>query len=107
MSAALLSLLVALVLAAVAVAVLGALTLVPFVLSVDTAEHAGYGTVRWGLASAVCSLVGLGVLYVSHEAGLGPVPELAGLAATWAAPLALRLLGPAGGRLAGARGRHE
>ena len=97
----------ALLLAAVMLAVLGALTLVPFVVTVGLAERRSCGTARWGMVSAACSSVGLGAAVVALRHGLGlPVAAL-GAAATWAAPLALLLLGSGGGRLAGVRGRHE
>ena len=85
-------------------AVLLLLTVAPFVTAVDLAERRGLGTVRWGLAAAACSAVGLGCALVALRAGLGPLPVVVGAVATWAGPLALRLLGSDGGRLAGARG---
>ena len=107
MSDALLSTGAALLLAAVVLAGVGALTLVPFVVTVGLAERRSCGTARWGLASAVSSLVGLGAAAVAVRHGLGLPVAAFGAAATWAAPLAMLLLGTGGGRLAGVRGRHE
>lgn len=107
MIAALLSTGVALLLACAGLAALGLLTLAPFVVAVGLAERRGYGSVRWGAASVLCSLVGLGCVAVALRAGLGLGAAALAAAATWAAPVALLLLGGARGRLAGERGRHE
>jgi hypothetical protein len=51
--------------------------------------------------------VGLAIAYVDLRHGLGPPTLVLGAVATWAAPLALVVLGGAGGRAPGVRGRHE
>ncbi len=99
----------ALALAAVGLAGVLVLTVVPLVVALGLAERVGAGPVRWGAASAAASAVGLGCLLVALRHGLGLVPAAVGALSTWAAPVALVLLGGSGGlpRLAGARGRHE
>lgn len=106
MTAALASTLVALVLAVLALAGLVLLTVVPWTLAVDLAERRGLGTARWGLLAAGCCVLGLGIAGSAFLAGK-PVVGVLGVPASWAAPLALTLLGPAGPRWAGVRGRHE
>lgn len=97
----------AVLLVAAGLAALLALTLVPFVTAVGLAERARLGTARWGVVAGLCSALGLAVAYVSLRHGLGPLVVALGVLATWTAPVALLALGGAGGRLAGARGRHE
>ncbi len=105
MTDALLATAVAVLLAALALAALGLLTVVPWSVTVGLAERRGLGPVRWGAASAACGVVGTLVAVQALRTGPRPVAALLGVAAAWAAPLALRAAGP--GRLAGARGRHE
>lgn len=107
MIAALLSTLAAVLLVAVGLGVLGLVTLAPVLTAVGLAEKHGCGTARWTVAAVLCSLVGLGCAAVALKAGLGVGAASLGAAATWAAPLALLLLGDAGARWAGVRGRHE
>ena len=108
--------LAAVLLAAAALALLGLTTVVPLVVASGLAERRGYGSARWAAVSAACSLAGLGVAAVAVRAGYGPGAAAVGLAATWAAPLALVLLGDVrrtsgagrgAARWAGRRGRHE
>lgn len=107
MTSMVLSVVVAVLLAAVATAGLLAVTLAPYVTTVNLAERHGYGPVRWAVASVASVLVGLTGLAVGLRADLALGVLAGAAAATWAAPVALVLLGGAPGRLAGARGRHE
>ena len=105
MTDALVSTGVAVLLAAAALATLAGLTLGPLVVTLGLAERRGCGTVRWGAASVLASAGGLVVAAAGLHDGLGGVVVFTGLAATWAGPPALLVLGRS--RLAGARGRHE
>ncbi len=106
MTAALGATAAALVLAAVAVAGAVLLTIVPWSVTVGLAERRALGTARWGLLGGACCLLGLAIAGSAALAGRPAVAAL-GLPISWAAPLALVLLGPAGARWAGTRGRHE
>jgi hypothetical protein len=97
---------VAVLLAALALAALAVLTVVPWSVAVTLAERRGLGTARWSLLGGACCLLGLGVAGSAALAGR-PAVAVLGLPVSWAAPLALALLGPAGTRWAGVRGRHE
>ncbi len=106
MTGALTATLVALLLATVAVGGAALLTVVPWTVAVDLAERRALGTTRWGLLAAACCLLGLGIAGSAALAGKPGVAAL-GLPVSWAAPLALTLLGSAGTRWAGVRGRHQ
>lgn len=78
------------VLAALGCAVLLALTVAPFVRSVDLAERKGQSTFAWGgLAAAVA----LAVPYLAVKAHSHPVLLLPLAALAWVVPLGLSLTG--------------
>ena len=82
----LLSLVAALVLAAVGVAVLLALTAAPWWLGVTLAERSGRDPFRWGAVSAGCALGGLAGALLALRADR-PLPLVALAAATcWLGP---------------------
>ena len=91
-----------------ALAVLAALTLVPFVLALRLAERRGYAQARWGALALAGSVLGAAVLLLALRIGGGDL--LAGAAVgvllAYAVPLLLRLvaLDPL---VSGRPGRHE
>lgn len=85
---------------------LAAVTLVPFVLALQTAERRGFSTARWGAVSLVASVAGvlLVLLVLRSEAPRwGVLPPLV---LAWAAPVALWATSGSE-RLGGRAGRHE
>ena len=95
-------------LTAVALALLSAVTLVPFVVALSLAERRGFSTGRWGavtLAGAVTGLLLAGVLLTGDRvpAPLALLPLLLG----WTGPVVLRLLSEQDTALGGRAGRHE
>jgi hypothetical protein len=98
------TLLVVLVLTALACAVGVGLLVAPFVIGVDMAERRGFSTARWGAADLVAVFVALGLAYSLRDSSR--VLLVLPLALCWAVPGVLALLAagqPAGGR----QGAHE
>ena len=93
---------------ALALALLAALTLVPFVLALQMAEHRAFSTGRWGLVALAGSVVGLGLALVFHRSDR--VPDLAALLPlvfTFAGPGILWLLTGEEVAVGGRSGAHE
>lgn len=91
---------------AVAMAVLYALVVVPFLLAVGMAERRGFSTGRWGGLAVVGVLAGLASAYLARKAGVARIAQPLPLLLVLAAPAALWMLDgsePLGGRA----GRHE
>lgn len=91
---------------AVGLAVLYAVTVVPFLLAVGMAERRGFSTGRWGGLALLGVLLGLGLALAVRAADLPRVLQLLALLGVFAAPAALLVL-DSGSRLGGRAGRHE
>jgi len=89
---------------ALALACLAALTLVPFVLALRSAERRGFDPARWGALALAGSVLGVGVVLVALRSSL--VLLLVAVPLAFAGPLALPLL-PADSKLGGRIGRHQ
>ena len=95
-------------LVALAVALLAALTLVPFLVALQMADARRFSTARWGAVTIVASLLGLALaLLVARSDSLPALAVLIPLAVTWAGPAALRLLTGEEELVGGRAGRHE
>ena len=95
-------------LVAVAVALLAAFTLLPFVVALQMADARRFSTARWGAFAIVASLIGLGLaLLVARSDTLPSVGVVIPLAVTWAGPAALWLLTGEEELVGGRAGRHE
>ena len=93
---------------ALALAVLSALTLVPFVVALQMAERRGFPTGRWGAVALVASLLGLGLaLLFSRSDRVPALAALLPLVLTWAGPGALSLLSEDDAEVGGRAGAHE
>lgn len=90
-------------LAAVLLAVLGLLTVAPFVVALGVAERRGLDVTRWGLGAAGCVLGGLLFALLAVRADRTVVLVALALAATWLGPV---LAAGVPRRLGGRRGRH-
>lgn len=105
MTDALLATAAAVALVAVGLAVLGAVSLAPFVAAVNIAERRGLDVARWGLVAAGCVAGGLVAALVAWRAGRPLWLVALAAASTWVGPLLTRRVRP--GRLAGTRGQHS
>lgn len=95
-------------LTALALALLSAVTLVPFVVALSLAERRRFSAGRWGsvtLAGAVGGLLLAGLL-LSGDRVPAPVAVLP-LLLGWTGPAALRLLSAQDTAVGGRAGRHE
>jgi len=93
---------------ALALALLSAVTLVPFVLALQMAEARGFATARWAVVALAGSLLGLGLavlIYTSDR--VLPVAALLPLIFTWSGPAALWLLTGEEKAIGGRAGAHE
>ncbi|MCW2586189.1 MAG: hypothetical protein JWN55_1705 [Frankiales bacterium] len=107
MTALLGSLLVVVLLAVVALALLVAFTVVPFVAATDMAERRGFSTGRWGgLALLGIALAAVGG-YVVHAQGWSLVLWLPVVLLPWSVPALLALMDAAQSHLGGRAGTHE
>ncbi|MGZ6792062.1 MAG: hypothetical protein ACXVFV_03845 [Mycobacteriales bacterium] len=88
MTAVLLAVVTVTVLAALGCALALAVTVVPFVVSVDLAERRGQSTTAWGTLAAV---VALAVPYLALKGHTHPVLLLPVAALAWVVPLGLSL----------------
>ena len=104
----LLAVLVFALLVALGLALLAAVTLVPFVVALRMADARRFSTTRWGAVTIVASLVGLGLalLFVRSDT-LPSIAALLPLTVTWAGPGALWLLTGEEELVGGRAGRHE
>lgn len=82
----LLSLVAALVLAGVGIAVLLALTVAPFVVAVTAAERSGRDPSRWGAVATGCALGGLAGALLALRADRPLVVVLLAAATCWLGP---------------------
>lgn len=95
-------------LVALALAVLLALTVVPFVLACDMAERRRFSVARWGAVALAGSALGLSVALLAwRRTDLPTLLVLLPLALTWTGPALLWLLEGTEERLGGRRGAHE
>lgn len=95
-------------LVALALALLSAVTLAPFVVGLQLAQARQFSTARWGALTLAGIGVGLllALLLVRGDRVVTPVALLP-LLLTWGAPAALRLLAEQDTGLGGRAGRHE
>ena len=95
-------------LVALGLALLAALTLVPFVVALQMADARRFSTARWGAVAITCSLVGLALAaLVVRSDTLPTAGALVPLALTWGGPAALWLLTGEEELVGGRAGRHE
>ena len=106
MSDLLLATLTLVVLVAVALAVLAALTVIPFFMTLQLAEARHFSLFRWGAISLAGSVFGLLVALVVLRGDVPPSLAAVVLLPILAAP-ALLLLLPPRNRLGGRAGRHQ
>ena len=93
---------------AVALALLSAVTLVPFVVALQMADRRGFPTGRWGVVALAGSLVGLGLALVFYRSDRIPtLAALLPLMLTWTGPGALSLLSENDAEIGGRAGAHE
>ena len=93
---------------AVALALLAAVTLAPFVLALQMAEARGFPTGRWGTVALAASLLGLALALVFYRWDRVPtLGALLPLLLTWAGPGALALLSADDAEVGGRAGAHE
>ncbi|MEX2289404.1 MAG: hypothetical protein WD794_03645 [Mycobacteriales bacterium] len=93
---------------AVGLALLAAVTLVPFVLALQMADARAFSSARWGAVALGGSLLGLALALVFSR--VERVPTLAALlplVLTWSGPGALWLLTGEETAIGGRAGRHE
>jgi hypothetical protein len=90
---------------AAGLALLAAVTLVPFVLALRMADRRGFPSARWGSLALAGAVLGLGVVLLALRSDASPLLAAVGLPMSFAAPLALSLLEP-GQPLGGRTGRH-
>ena len=84
-----------------------AVTVVPFVLSVDMAERRRLSTVRAGTFSLVAIVLGLLGALVVYRGDRPTVLVLVPLVLTWAGPMAMTMLEEGQVRIGGRPGAHE
>jgi membrane associated rhomboid family serine protease len=93
---------------AVALALLSAVTLVPFVLALQMAETRAFSTARWGAIALVGSLVGLLLMLLFYRSDRIPtLASLLPLVFTWTGPGLLWLLTGEEALVGGRSGAHE
>ena len=97
------------VVVALALAVLAAVSAVPFVIAVDMAEQRGFSTGRWGAVSLVAAACGAALvalpLKLQTVGSIVWVP--AGVLVGWIVVVVLALLGSHQKTLGGPQGAHE
>jgi hypothetical protein len=93
---------------ALALALLAAVTLAPFVVALQMADARGFPTGRWGVVALAASLLGLGLALVFYRSDrIQPLAALLPLLLTWAGPGALSLLSAQDAEVGGRAGAHE
>jgi hypothetical protein len=93
---------------ALALALLAAVTLAPFVVALQMADARGFPTGRWGVVALVSSLLGLALTLVFYRWDrVAPFAALLPLLLTWAGPGALALLSADDSEVGGRAGAHE
>ena len=93
---------------ALGLALLAAVTLVPFVLALHMAEARSFSTQRWGAVSLVGSVVGLVLALLFYRSDrIAPLAALLPLTFTFAGPALLWLLTGEETRVGGRAGAHE
>jgi hypothetical protein len=95
------------VLVALVLAFLVAVSVVPVFLSLQMADVRRFSTMRWLLFSAAAVLLGLAGAYALHDNDLPRIVKVLPLVLTWAGPAALWLLEEGQTRVGGLAGRHE
>lgn len=96
------------VLVALAMALLSAVTLAPFVVALQLAERRRFSTARWGALTLAGSVVGLVlVLLLVRSDRLPTAVALLPLLLTWSGPAVLWLLAGDEVAVGGRAGRHE
>jgi hypothetical protein len=91
---------------ALGLAVLYAVTVVPFLLTLSSADRGGLSTGRWAGISLLAVVVALGLALVLARAGVGPVLSLLPLTLAFVPAVAAHLLA-GDDRWGGRAGRHE
>ena len=95
-------------LVALALALLAAVTLVPFVVALRMADERAFSTTRWGAFALVASAIGLLLaLHVLRSDRVTGLATLLPLVITWAGPGALWLLSGEEAGVGGRAGAHE
>ena len=93
---------------ALGLALLAAVTLVPFVVALQMAQTRSFSTGRWGTIAVVGSLVGLALAAVFFRSDRLPdVAAVLPLLVTWAGPGLLWLLSGEEAVVGGRAGAHE
>jgi predicted ABC-type exoprotein transport system permease subunit len=93
---------------AVGLALLAAVTLVPFVVALQMAQARAFSTTRWG--AVALAFIGVGLLLAlvfSRSASVPSAAALLPLVVTWAGPGALWLLTGEEAAIGGRAGAHE
>ena len=91
-----------------ALALLAAVTLVPFVLALQMADNRAFSTARWGTLALLGSLLGLALALVFYRSDRVPdATALLPLLITWAGPGGLWLLTGQEAAIGGRAGAHE
>jgi hypothetical protein len=93
-------------LVALALAVLYAVTVLPFLLALSAAERGGLSTGRWAGVSLLAVVLALGLALVLARSGAGRLATLLPLALAFVPAVAARLLA-GDDRWGGRAGRHE
>ena len=93
---------------ALALALLAAVTLAPFVVALQMADRRVFSTARWGAVAIGFSLLGLALFAVFYRSDRIPtLAALMPLALTWGGPGALWLLTGEEAEVGGRAGAHE
>jgi hypothetical protein len=92
---------------AVSLAVLVAVSVLPLFVTLQMADSRRFSTFRWGAASSIAVLGGLGGAYLLHEHDVARLLTVLPMVLTWAGPAALWLLEEGQTRLGGRAGLHE
>ena len=93
---------------AVGIALLAAVTLVPFVVALQMADSRRFSTTRWGIVALGGSLLGLALFAAFYRSDRIPtLAALMPLVLTWTGPGALWLLTGEEAEVGGRAGAHE
>jgi predicted membrane protein len=93
---------------AVGLALLAAVTLVPFVVALQMADERAFSTTRWGAISLAGSIVGLLLALVFYRSDrISTLAALLPLSFTWTGPGLLWLLSGEEAAVGGRSGAHE